>query len=107
MSDKNMLLKIDSLAELMDRVEGLEDANPPNQLTIGVSSAVTMNQLGLYLRKYGLLSDTRINVVNGNYNDPIGDADIFIKNKVDHAIFIPFFDNIAPFFEAQIPFDVR
>ena len=98
-----MLLKIDSLAELMDRVEGLEDANPPNQLTIGVSSAVTMNQLGLYLRKYGLLSDTRINVVNGNYNDPIGDADIFIKNKVDHAIFIPFFDNIAPFFEAQIP----
>lgn len=103
MSDKNILLKIDSLAELIEKVEGLEDASPLNQLTIGVSSAVTVNQLDLYLRKYGVLSDTRINVLNGNYNDPIGDADIFIKNNVDHAIFIPFFDNIIPFFEAQIP----
>lgn len=102
MSKESVFENAKSLSDLINAVEVLEKEECPNQLNWGISSSVTLHQLGLYLRKQGLLSNTRIHVVDGNYDDPIGDADLFLKNKVDHAIFMPFFDNVMPSFEAQL-----
>lgn len=102
MSKESVFENTKSLSDLINAVEVLEKEECPNQLKWGISSSVTLHQLGLYLRKQGLLSNTRIHVVDGNYDDPIGDADLFLKNKVDHAIFMPFFDNVMPSFEAQL-----
>jgi FkbH-like protein len=91
-----------SLGELMSAVDALEKNDTSRELNWGVSSSVTMSQFGLHLRKYGLLSNTKINVFDGNYDDPLGDIDLFLKNNVDHAILLPFFDNLMPSFEAQL-----
>lgn len=91
-----------SISDLMSTVEILEKNDTSRGLNWGISSSVTLNQFGLYLRKYGLLSNTKINVLNGNYDDPIGDIDLFLKNNVDHTFLLPFFDNLMPSFEAQL-----
>jgi FkbH-like protein len=97
-----LLEEISSLSELISAIDALEKNDIPRELNWGISSSVTVSQFGLYLRKYGLLSNTKINVLNGNYDDPIGDIDLFLKNNVDYAILLPFFDNLMPSFEAQL-----
>ena len=69
---------------------------------IGLSSNVTIEMLGIYLRRYATLTSTKLSVVQGNYDDQIGDMEIFANEKVDYAIILPFFDNLLPAFEAQI-----
>jgi FkbH-like protein len=91
-----------SLIELMNAVDELEKNNILNELKWGISSSVTVSQFGLYLRKYGILSNKKINILNGNYDDPLGDVEFFLKNNVDYAILLPFFDNLMPSFEAQL-----
>lgn len=77
MSTESVFENAKSLSDLINAVEVLEKEESLNQLKWGISSSVTLHQLGLYLRKQGLLSNTRIHVVDGNYDDPIGDADLF------------------------------
>ena len=69
---------------------------------IGLSSNVTIEMLSVYLRRYAALASTKLSVVQGNYDDPIGDMDMFANEKVDYAIMLPFFDNLLPAFESQI-----
>lgn len=97
-----ILKEASSLSELMSAVETLEKKENSKELNWGISSSVTFSQFGLYLRKYGLSSNAKINVLNGNYDDPLGDIDLFLRNNVDHVILLPFFDNLMPFFEAQL-----
>jgi len=71
-------------------------------VVIGVSSSVTIDLLGLFLRREGALSGLRARIVQGGYDDPIGDMERFAAEGVERVVLHPFFDNILPSFEAQI-----
>ena len=102
-ADLVVLNKADStLSQVMQAVANLEKAEPVRRLSIGLSSSATIELLGLYLRKHGLLSSTRIDIHHGNYDDPIGDVDLFLRVGVEHMVLLPFFDNLLPSFEAQL-----
>ena len=101
--DIAVLNKADStLTQVMQAVANLEKAEPLRSLSIGLSSSATIDLLGLYLRKHGLLSGTHITVHQGNYDDPIGDVDLFLSAGVEHMILLPFLDTLMPSFEAQL-----
>lgn len=72
------------------------------EAAIGISSNVSVDLLSVYLRKHGLLAGTRVNVRMGSHDDPVTDADEFVKDGLQGMIFIPFFDNLMPAFEQQI-----
>ncbi len=98
-----VLNKADStLTQVMQAVANLEKAEPGRSLSIGLSSSATIELLGLYLRKHGLLSGTHITIYHGNYDDPIGDVDLFLSAGVEHMVLLPFFDTLLPSFEAQL-----
>ena len=107
MSEENADLAVlnraeSTLFQVMQAVANLEKARPVRTLSIGLSSSATIELLGLYLRKHGLFADTRINIHQGNYDDPIGDVDLFLRAGVDSMVLLPFFDNLLPSFEAQL-----
>lgn len=91
-----------TMSQLMQAVSELEKEDQPRKLKIGVSSSVTVDLLNIYLRKHGLLNGTSIELVAGNYDDPIGDMDLFEQAGVDQIVMLPFFDNLMPSFEAQL-----
>lgn len=102
-ADLAVLNKADStLSQVMQAVANLETAEPARRLSIGLSSSATIELLGLYLRKHGLLSGIRIDIHHGNYDDPIGDVDLFMRAGVEHMVLLPFFDSLLPAFEAQL-----
>jgi len=94
----------DQTSSLIAVQKALKEAEP--QLTrskkIGLSSNITIEMLSVYMRRYATLSGTKLSVVQGNYDDPIGDMEMFANEKLDYAIMLPFFDNLLPAFEAQI-----
>lgn len=107
MSDKQkntaILAKEDStLSQIMQALASLEEGEHERRVSIGLSSSVTIDLLGVYLRKHGLLSGVRIEIVQGNYDDPIGDIELFLRAGVEHMVLLPFFDNLLPSFEAQL-----
>lgn len=102
-ADMSVLNKADStLTQVMQAVANLEKAETGRSLSIGLSSSATVELLGLYLRKHGLLSRTHISIHQGNFDDPIGDVDSFLSAGVEHMVLLPFFDTLMPSFEAQL-----
>jgi hypothetical protein len=102
-ADMLVLNKADStLTQIMQAVASLEKTEPVRRLSIGLSSSATVELLGLYLRKHGLLSGTHITIQQGNYDDPIGDIDLFLTAGVDHMVLLPFLDTLMPSLEAQL-----
>lgn len=99
---KGLLQEDLTLMQLTQAVTDLEKAQHHRKLKLGVSSSVTVDLLNIYLRKYGLLHETRIELVIGNYDDPIGDIQRFKQEGVDQIVLLPFFDNLLPSFESQI-----
>jgi FkbH-like protein len=98
-----VLDKADStMMQLTQAVSELEKEDHPRKVRIGVSSSVTVDLLNIYLRKHGLLNGTSIELVSGNYDDPIGDIDLFEQAGVEQIVLLPFFDNLLPSFEAQL-----
>lgn len=93
-----------SLAQVMQAVVNLEKTEPLCRLSIGLSSSITIELLGLYLRKYGILNGTQVVIHQGNYDDPIGDVEFFLSVGVEHIVMLPFFDTLMPSFEAQLVF---
>lgn len=76
---------------------------------IGLSSNVTIELLGVFLRKQALLQGVRLRVMPGNFDDPVGDVERFQAVGIDQMLLLPFFDNLLPAFEAQashLPLDV-
>ncbi|MES2151907.1 MAG: HAD-IIIC family phosphatase [Pseudomonadota bacterium] len=105
MSDANraVLASADStLGQLMQAIGALEAAGRPRRIKLGLSSSATVDLLGVYLRKHGLLAGVQIEIVPGNYDDPIGDIDLFIAAGVEQIVMLPFFDTLLPAFEAQL-----
>ena len=102
-ADLDVLHKPDStLTQVIQAVTNLEKNKPERRISFGLSSSVTIELLGLYLRKYGLLSGTEITIHHGNYDDPVGDVDLFMKAGVEHMVLLPFLDALMPSFEAQL-----
>jgi FkbH-like protein len=98
-----VLDKADStMMQLTQAVSELEKEDHPRKVRIGVSSSVTVDLLNIYLRKHGLLNGASIELVSGNYDDPIGDIDLFEQAGVEQIVLLPFFDNLMPSFEAQL-----
>jgi len=98
-----VLGKADStMMQLTQAVTALEKEPQPRTVKIGVSSSATVDLLNIYLRKHGLLNGARIELVAGNYDDPIGDVDLFAQAGVEQIVLLPFFDNLLPSFEAQL-----
>ena len=93
-----------TLSQIIQAVTNLEIAEPERRISIGLSSSVTVELLGLYLRKYGLLSGAQIIIQQGNYDDPIGDVDLFKNAGVEHMIMLPFLDTLMPSLEAQLEY---
>lgn len=91
------------LGALMKAVTAAERAlaDAP-EVVIGLSSNVTIDLLGLYLRREAALAGLRARVVSGNYDDPIGDVDRFAQERVERVVLLPFFDNVLAAFEAQL-----
>jgi FkbH-like protein len=99
----NCLSKKDfSLFEIARAVEFLETKNFPRTLTIGVSASITIDLFDIFLRKHGLLHGVKIKIIKGNYDDPIGDIDLFAQARTEQIVLLPFFDNLLPSFEAQL-----
>ncbi len=101
--DLAQLAKGDStLSQMMAAIANLEKREQPRRLKLGLSSSCTADLLGVYLRKHGLLAGAQIDIVQGNYDDPIGDVDLFLRAGVEQMVLLPFFDNLLPAFEARI-----
>lgn len=93
-----------SLSQTMAALSALEKESQQSlrRRVIGISSNVTVDLLGVYLRKHAVLNGVLLNVCAGNYDDLIGDAERFSGSGVDTWIVIPFFDNLLPFFESRL-----
>lgn len=91
-----------TIMQLTQAVTALEKEEQPRSVKIGVSSSATVNLLNIFLRKHGLLHGAKIELVEGNYDDPIGDIDLFAQVGVEQIVLLPFFDNLQPSFEAQL-----
>ena len=91
------------LAQVVKAVSAAERALAGSEeVAIGLSSNVTVDLLGLFLRREAALAGLRARIVAGGYDDPIGDIDRFAAEGVERVVLLPFFDNILPAFEAQI-----
>lgn len=102
-ADLEVLAKADStLSQVMQAISKLEQGEYARRVSIGLSSSVTIDLLGVYLRKHGLLAGVRVDIVPGNYDDPIGDVEMFQRAGVEQVLLLPFFDNVLPSFETQL-----
>lgn len=91
-----------TLMQLNQAIKLLEAVPQRCNVKLGLSSSVTVDLLATYLRKHGLLAGARIDIVAGNYNDPIGDVALFQRAGVEQMVLLPFFDNLMPAFEARL-----
>ncbi|WP_372784518.1 HAD-IIIC family phosphatase [Phenylobacterium sp.] len=91
-----------SLAQVMAAVEAAEAlGGQPASAHIGISAGATVDLLGLYLRRHALLAGVRLQVSQGNFDDPMGDLTRFAERGVDHLLLAPFLDTLEPAFEAR------
>jgi FkbH-like protein len=91
------------LAQLVKAVAaGEKELAGAREVAIGLSSNVTIDLLGLFLRREALLAGVRARIVAGGYDDPVGDMKHFAAAGVENALLLPFFDNLLPSFEAQL-----
>ncbi|MBP9230760.1 MAG: HAD-IIIC family phosphatase [Phenylobacterium sp.] len=91
-----------SLAQTMKLVAEIEAEAPATVASLAISAGSTIDLLGLFLRKHALLAGVRLSVSQGQFDDPVGDAERFAAQGVEHLLIAPFFDLLAPAFEAQV-----
>jgi FkbH-like protein len=91
------------LAQVLKEVCSAELTLPSEPASkIGISASVTVDLLGLFLRREAALAGIRVEIVRGEFDDPIGDMERFEEAGVDRVVLLPFFDSILPAFEARI-----
>jgi FkbH-like protein len=91
------------LADVMAAVETAEANRPKLGARVGISAGATVDLLGLYLRRHALMAGVRIEVSQGGFDDPLGDAERFAAADVDCLILAPSLETLAPSFEARAP----
>ena len=93
-----------TLARTMAAVQEIEAfRNDLKTGSTGLSSNVSVDLLGLFLRKHALLSGVRMAVHVGDHDDHISNTSRFADLGLDNMVFLPMFDNLLPSFELQIP----
>jgi hypothetical protein len=91
----------DSTMMLTQAVTALEKEAQPRTVKIGVSSSATVDLLNLPAQAWPAERCAHRSG-GGNYDDPIGDIDLFAQAGVEQIVLLPFFDNLLPSFEAQL-----
>ena len=92
-----------SLGQIMVALSLFESTGQSvGRTSIGLSSNVTIDLLGVFLRRHAALNGVRLTVHHGNFDDPIGDIERFRQSEVDHLVLLPLFDMLLPSFEAQL-----
>ncbi|WP_448614094.1 HAD-IIIC family phosphatase [Modestobacter sp. URMC 112] len=104
-ADPRAVLAADTstLTQLLRAIAALEQEPQERTVRVGVSASATVDLLGTYLRRHGLLAGTRVEVVPGNFDDPIGDMTRFREAGVGHVVLLPLFDALLPALEARLP----
>ena len=92
-----------TLTRTIDAVERLTPLiEPRSEIAVGVSSNVSVELLGTFLRKHALLAGVRLGVEMGDHDDAPGDATRFAAAGLQAMVLMPFFDNLLPAFEHQL-----
>lgn len=92
-----------TLTRTLAAIDGLERQMPDvRRVRIGISSNVSVDLLGTFLRKHTLLAGARAEVTIGNHDDPVGDTERFAAEGIEQMVMLPFFDNLLPAFERRI-----
>jgi FkbH-like protein len=89
------------LADVMAAVDAGEATLPRLAARVAIIAGATVDLLGLYLRRHALLAGVRIEVSQGGFDDPLGDAERFAAAGVDCLLLSPSLDMLAPAFEAK------
>jgi FkbH-like protein len=89
------------LADVMAAVEAAEASLPNLAARVGISAGATVDLLGLYLRRHAALAGVRIEVSQGGFDDPLGDAARFAAAGLDCVLLAPSLETLAPAFEAR------
>jgi FkbH-like protein len=91
------------LGKTMQAIDELEASGPfISETSLGVSSNVTIDLLGVFLRKHAALRGVRLRIRPGSHDNLLGDVDEFVRDDVDTILLHPFFDNLLPSFESQL-----
>lgn len=92
-----------SLAQVLGALAQVEQAATlPHRTKVGISASATLDMLGVFLRRHAALANTTAEIVQGNYDDPIADVELFTAAGVEHVVLAPFFDSLLPAFEARL-----
>jgi FkbH-like protein len=92
-----------TLTRTIDAVERLTPLiEPRSEIAVGVSSNVSVELLGTFLRKHALLAGVRMSIEMGDHDDAPGDAVRFAAAGLQAMVCLPFFDNLLPAFEHQL-----
>jgi FkbH-like protein len=89
------------LADVMAAVEAAEAKLPKLAARVGISAGATVDLLGLYLRRHAALAGVRIDVSQGGFDDPLGDAERFAAAGADALLLAPSLETLVPAFEAR------
>ena len=93
-----------SMAEVMAALSTLDRSVSPFRVhALGIAANITLDLLGTYLRRYAYLAGVRLTVHQGSYDDLVGDVERFAVAGVDTVLIVPFFDNLQPALESQLP----
>ena len=93
-----------SMAEVMAALSTLDRSVSPFRVhALGIAANITLDLLGTYLRRYAYLAGVRLTVHQGSYDDLVGDVERFAAAGVDTVLIVPFFDNLQPALESQLP----
>ncbi|MBC7435414.1 MAG: HAD-IIIC family phosphatase [Bdellovibrionales bacterium] len=91
------------MTQLLQALKALEAGGRLSRpLRLGISSSVTAELLGTYLRKQAALNGVKLELVQGNYDDLLGDMQRFSADGVPQAVVIPFLDTLLPALEASL-----
>ncbi|MFZ5542154.1 MAG: HAD-IIIC family phosphatase [Pseudomonadota bacterium] len=92
-----------TLTKTLQAVDALEASMATaREVSIGISSNVSIELLSAFLRKHGLLAGLRVRPRMGVHDDPVTDVDQFVREDLQGMVFVPFFDNLMPAFEHQL-----
>lgn len=93
-----------SMTRLLQVLKFLEaDGQFTRTLRVGVSSSITAELLGTYLRKHAAVNHIRLEPVQGNFDDSLGDMDRFAAEGIEQVVLIYFLDSLMPSLETCLP----
>ena len=93
-----------SMTRLLQVLKFLEaDGQFTRTLRVGVSSSITAELLGTYLRKHAAVNHIRLEPVQGNYDDSLGDMERFAAEGIEQVVLLYFLDSLMPSLETSLP----